>query len=136
MVFPEIEPTKDPNDTNKRHSPLPKPNTDSLVKERTNSTKNNRVSSGFSNLDLIILPENGPKDTILPVESTKRQANTSHGPDFNSKQSPICRCMSLLVANEYGFDQGDDSDGEIGPFFGAVEAEGDQLFEEFPQNFV
>ena len=38
----------------------------------------------------------------------------------------------MLVANESRFDEGYDSDGQIGPFFGALDAEGDQLFEESP----
>mmetsp|Transcript_24214 Transcript_24214/g.53010 ORF Transcript_24214/g.53010 Transcript_24214/m.53010 type:complete len:101 (+) Transcript_24214:186-488(+) len=100
MVFPEIEPLKDPNDTNQPHSPLPIPNTDSFVTERTNSSENNRVSSGFSNSDFVILPENGPEDTILAVESTKRPANTPHESESDIKQSPKRRCLSLLVANE------------------------------------
>ena len=76
MLFPEIKPLKDLNDTNQPHIPLPIPNTDSLVKEQTNLTKNKAVSSGFSNSDLVILPKNGPKDTIWPVESTRRRANS------------------------------------------------------------
>ena len=38
--------------------------------------------------------------------------------------------MSLLVTNESRFDKGYDSDGQIDPFFEALHAERDQLFEE------
>jgi len=100
MAFPEIEPLKDPNDTNQLHSPLPIPNTNSLVKERTNLSENNRVSNGFSYSVFVILPENGPEDTMLAVESTKRPANTPYETESDSKQSPKRRCLSLLVANE------------------------------------
>ena len=44
--------------------------------------------------------------------------------------------MSFVVANESSFDEGYDSDSQMGPFFEAVNVEGDQLFEEFPPTIL
>ena len=80
MGLPQNEASRVQISTNQPHSPLPIPNTDSLVKERTDLTENNGISSGFSNSDIGVLGKNGPKDTILAVEPTKRPANTPYRP--------------------------------------------------------
>ena len=99
---------------------------DKFVKKKQ---KKKEFSSEFCNLAAIILFEIRPEGaTILAVKPTKRPANTRYEPKFNRKQSPKCWCLSLLVANESKFHEGYDSDVQMGPFFGAVYAEGDQLF--------
>ena len=118
--------------TNQPHRPLPISNTNSLVEDQTDLTRNNGISSGFSNFYIGVLAKNRPKDTVLAAEPIKRPANTPHGPESNRKQRLKRWCLSLFVANESRFDEGYDSDGQIGPFFGALDAEGDQLFEESP----
>ena len=50
----------------------------------------------------------------------------------NRKQSPKHWCLNFLVENESFFYEGYNSDGRMGPFWGALDAEGDQLFEESP----
>ena len=118
MGLPQNEAPRVQISTNQPHSPLPIPNTDSLVNERTDLTENNGMSSGFSNSNIGVLGKNWPKDTVLAVEPTKRPTNTPHGPESDRKQRPKRRCLGLPVANESRFDEGYDSDGQIGPFLG------------------
>ena len=50
--------------------------------------------------------------------------------DCGLVSSPKTRDLSGIVAKEDGFEDGYDSDGEIGPFYDAVEEEGEQVFDE------
>ena len=92
MGLPQNEAPKVQISANQPHSPLPIPNTDSLVNEQTDLTENNGISSEFSNLDIEVLGENGPKDTVFAVEPTKRPANTPQGLESGRKQSPKRWC--------------------------------------------
>ena len=109
MGLPQNEDPRVQTSTNQPHIPFSILNTDSLVKERTDLTENNGISSGFSNSDIVVLGKNGPEDTVLAVEPTKRPANAPHGPESDRKQSSKRWCLSLLFASESRFDEGYDT---------------------------
>ena len=53
-------------------------------------------------------------------------------PEIEVEMSPRLRAISKMDAMEVNFDQGYDSDGDIGPFFYASMMEGEQMHDEMP----
>ena len=117
-------------DQNKDHSPVVQQTTDNSPEERIDLTRNNRNTTDLQNLE-------GVKTAVFDTSLTNLANNTPNTtPQALQEQgsllqtSPQRRDFSVLIRNEERFDDGYDTDGDIGPFFDAVQYEGEQQFDE------
>ena len=118
--------------TNESSQSLLQQESDLPPKEQIDSSKNKDSTTDFHNLEPAAEPRNSSFATEMDVEASGTPESTLNVNDFERKTSP--RKLKLLetIKVEGKFDEGYDSDGEIGPFFNAAEVEGNQFFEEMP----
>jgi hypothetical protein len=92
-----------------------------LSKESTAKNWNeNKVESSSKAPSASLTSAKSPQSTKFPVDIAF----------FDANDSPSQMKLSNFAQNESGFDDGYDSDGDIGPFYDCIEAEGEQDYNE------
>ena len=135
MVNTVTSTVAEPDSANKLAKSIPQQQRKDPPKERSDSTENQVSTNDFRNSDPVFDGDDGSEIMKMPLEVL---ISTLEEPKDNvlspEVATPKRQDLSKIGRMENSFEMGYDSDGEIGPFWGVVKQEGDQLFEE--QNLI
>ena len=120
----------DPQLTNEDYQSNEQATGDTDAQDRKQSPKNQGNTDDILNLDSadeVNVRVAGTETAATILATPGEQPNTT---ELLETYSPRARNLGKLIENIHIFDKGYDSDGQIGPFYGAISKEVDQVFDE------
>ena len=131
MVKSSTNPSEASKSAPEGYRHVEQPPLEAQPKERTNLLENSEVTDGILNSDVVA--DRGIMDLLEddPLDEFDTPQEVPESIEITSLDgTPKVRNLQHIEKSESAFDEGYDSDGEMGPFWDAVQEEGDQYWEE------